>query len=256
VSRVRLIHWNGPEGRECRRRLSALGHEAAFDEIDGPALLRAIRGGQVDAVVIDLSRLPSHGREAAMALRSGKATRHIPLVFADGDPAKVAAIRALLPDATYTSWPRIGPALTKAIARPVAAPVVPPSSIYSGKATVEKLGVKPGMRVAVLNAPPNVESLLAPLPSGVTLTAKASAEADLFLAFVRSRQDLAARLSTLTRWLARQPAWLIWPKTASGVKTDLTGNIVRETGLAAGLVDYKICSVDDTWSGLAFKRRA
>jgi hypothetical protein len=256
VARVRLIHWNGPEGRECRRRLASLGHDAAFDELDGPALLRAIRAGDVDAIVIDLSRLPSHGREAAVAVRSSKSTRHLPIVFADGDPAKVAAIQRLLPDATFTSWPRIGPALAKAIARPVVAPVVPPSSIYSGKPTVEKLGVKPGMRVAVLNAPPNVESLLAPLPAGVTLTAKAGAEADLFLAFVRSRQDLAARLSTLTRSLGRQPAWLIWPKMASGVKTDLTGNIVRETGLAAGLVDYKVCSVDDTWSGLAFKRRA
>lgn len=255
MARVRLIHWNGPEGRECRRRLASLGHEAVFDEPDGPALLRAIRAGGVDAIVIDLSRLPSHGREAAMAIRSSKSTRHLPLVFVDGDPAKVAAIKTLLPDATYTTWPRIGSAVARAIARPVVAPVVPPSSIYSAKPTVEKLGVKAGMRVAVLNAPPNIESLLVPMPAGVTLTAKASAEADLFLAFVRSRQDLAARLSTLTRWLARQPVWLIWPKTASGVESDLTGNIVRETGLAAGLVDYKVCSVDETWSGLAFKRR-
>jgi CheY-like chemotaxis protein len=255
VARVRLIHWNGPDGRECRRRLAALGHEALFDELDGSKLLRAIRAEPVDAVVIDLSRLPSHGREAAMALRRSKSTRHLPLVFVDGDPAKVAAIKAWLPDATYASWPRLGPAVARALARPAKTPVVPPSSVYAGKPTVEKLGVKPGLRVAVLNAPPNIESLLAPLPTGVTLTAKGSAEADLFLGFVRSRQDLDARVITLARLLTRQTAWLIWPKTSSGVRTDLTGNIVRETGLAAGLVDYKVCSLDETWSGLAFKRR-
>lgn len=255
MARVRLIHWNGPEGRACRRRLAALGHEAVFDELDGSALLRAIRAAPADVVVIDLSRLPSHGREAAMALRSAKTTRHIPLVFVDGDPVKVAAIKALLPDAAYAAWPRVGPAIARAIARPVKTPVVPPSSIYAGKPAVEKLGVKSGMRVAILGPPPNVESLLAPLPSGVTLTANAAADADLYLAFVRSRQDLAARVSTLTRLLARQSAWLIWPKTASGVRTDLTGNVVRDAGLVSGLVDYKVCSVDNTWSGLAFKRR-
>jgi hypothetical protein len=111
------------------------------------------------------------------------------------------------------------------------------------------------MRVAVLGGPPDVAALLAPLPAGTTLTARAGTEADLFLVFVRSRQDLAARLGALTRFMARQPAWLIWPKSASGVKTDLTGNVVRDSGLAAGLVDYKVCSIDDTWSGLAFKRR-
>jgi CheY-like chemotaxis protein len=255
MARVRLIHWNGTEGREARRQLLSLGHDAVFEELDGSALQRAIRASGADAIVIDLSRLPSHGREAAMSLRSSKATRHIPIVFADGDPAKVRGIKAVLPDATYTTWPRIGAAIANAIAKPGTAPVVPPHSIYSGKPVVEKLGLKPGLRVAVLGAPPNLESLLHPLPAGVTLTARPSGEADLFLAFVRSQQDLAARLSTLARLLARQSAWLIWPKGASGIRTDLNGNIVRETGLRAGLVDYKVCSVSETWSGLAFKKR-
>lgn len=255
MARIRLIHWNGPEGRERRLQLASLGYDAQFDDLDGPALGRAMRARPPDAFVIDLSRLPSHGREVAMSLRSHKGTRHIPLVFVDGDPAKVAALKGILPDATYTTWGRLKTALPRALVRPVASPVVPPSSIYSGKPTVEKLGVKAGMRVSVLNAPKGLAETLAPLPRGITLTAKSAADADLFLVFIRTQRELAAQLAALGRDVDRQSVWLIWPKTASRVKTDLNGNVVRESGLAAGFVDYKVCSVDDTWSGLAFKRR-
>jgi CheY-like chemotaxis protein len=252
---IRLIHWNGPEGRERRLRLLSLGYDAHFDDLDGPALSRAMRASPPDAFVIDLSRLPSHGREVAMSLRARKDTRHTPLVFVDGDPAKVAALKAILPDAVYTTWGRLKTALPRALARPVASPVVPPSSLYSGKPTVEKLGVKAGMRVSVLNAPAGGAEMLAPLPAGVTLTARPGADTNLFLVFVRNQRELVVQIAVLGRHVDRQTAWLIWPKAASGVKTDLNGNVVRESGLAAGLVDYKVCSVNDIWSGLAFKRR-
>ena len=255
MARIRLIHWNGPEGRERRLRLASLGYDAQFDDLDGPALGRVMRASPPDAFVIDLSRLPSHGREVAMGLRTVKSLRHIPIVFVDGDPAKVAALKTILPDAIYTSWGRLETAVSKALARPVTSPVVPPSSIYSGKPAVDKLGVKPDMRVAVLNGPKGAADLLSPLPSGATLSARPAGDTDLFLVFVRSRYELAAQLAALSRGVERQTVWFIWPKTTSGVKSDLNGNAVRESGLAAGLVDFKVCSVDDTWSGLAFKRR-
>ena len=255
MAHIRLIHWNGPEGRERRRQLAALGYDAQFDDLDGPALGRAMRASPPDAFVIDLSRLPSHGRELAMGLRTVKSLRHIPIVFVDGDPAKVVALKGLLPDATYTTWGRLKTALPRALARPVTSPVVPPSSIYSGKPAVDKLGVKPNMRVAIFNAPKGAAEVLSPLPAGVNLSAKAAPDTALFLVFVRSQHELAAQLATLVRAVDRQTVWFIWPKTASKTKSDLNGNIVRESGLAAGFVDFKVCSVDDTWSGLAFKRR-
>jgi CheY-like chemotaxis protein len=259
MARVRLIHWNGVEGRERSLRLASLGHQAQFDDHEGPGLLRLLRGtlqeDPPDAILIDLSRLPSHGREVALALRMSKDTRHIPIVFVDGDPDKVARLKAILPDATYTSWGRLETALPKAIARPVTDPFVPPSKIYTGRPTVEKLGVKPGMKVCVLGAPKGVAELLAPLPKGATLTAKASPTCELFLIFVRSRRELATQLAAVARDVSKQTAWVIWPKQASGVKSDVNGNVVRETGLASGWVDFKVCSLDDTWSGLAFKRR-
>lgn len=255
MARVRLIHWNGPEGRERQLRLASLGHQVEFDDDDGPGLLRRLRSSVPDVFVIDLSRLPSHGREIAMWLRSTKATRHVPLVFVNGDPEKVGRLKALLPDATYTSWARLKTALPKAVARPPASPVVPPSSIYSGKPTLEKLGVKAGMRVAVVNAPRGLIDRLGPAPARVTFTARPAAGCDLFVAFARIRAELASHLALFAPLVTRQTLWIAWPKKASGVRSDLDGNVVRATGLAAGWVDFKICSVDDTWSALAFKRR-
>jgi hypothetical protein len=191
-----------------------------------------------------------------MALRTYKDTRQTPLIFVDGDPEKVARIKTVLPDATYTTWGRLKTALPRALTRKIAAPVVPPSSIYSGKPVVEKLGVKSGMRVAVLGGPGGFVESLSDVPPDVIFSAKAQAGADLFLVFVRSRRELETQLVAVARVTIGQTAWFAWPKQASGLKTDLNGNIVRESGLATGWVDFKICSIDDTWSGLAFKRRA
>lgn len=256
MARIRLIHWHGVEGRERRARLASFGCQAEFDDLEGTALLRAVRATSPDACVIDLSRLPSHGREVAMTLRRSRATRDIPLVFVGGDPAKVAALQTLLPDATYTSWGRLKAALPRALRRPPSRPIVPPESVYAGKPVATKLGIQPGMRVSLLGAPAGIADTLAPLPPEVTLTAKVGPGCDLFLGFVRSRRELTTHLDAVGRDVTRQPVWCIWPKIASGVRSDLNGNVVREAGLAAGWVDYKVCSIDDTWSALAFKRRA
>jgi hypothetical protein len=255
VARIRLIHWNGPEGRERKQRLVSLGHQAEFDDEDGPSLGRKLRANIPDVYLIDLSRMPSHGREVALSLRSRKDTRPTPIVFVGGDPEKVAKLKRILPDATYTTWGRLVTAIPRAIANQPASPVVPPSSIYSGKPTVEKLGVKAGMRVAMLGAPPGFADTLNELPAKVTFTAKATPDCNLFVVFVRSRRELEAQLAAVSRAAARQTAWFAWPKKASSVKTDLDGNVVRETGISAGWVDFKVCSIDDTWSGLAFKRK-
>lgn len=252
---LRLIHWNGPEGRERQLRLASFGHPVDFDDVGGPALLRLLRAQPPDGVIIDLSRLPSHGREIAMWLRTTRATRHVPLIFVDGEAAKVARLKALLPDATYTTWGRLKTALPRALSRPLRDPVMPPTSHYSGKPTIEKLGIKPGMRVAVLRAPRGVIDALGPPPKGVVWTARASADCDLFLAFSATARELAAHLQAVAPLAARQTLWLMWPKKAAKTASDLDGNLVRITALAAGWVDYKVCAVDATWSGLACKRR-
>lgn len=232
-----------------------MGHEIEFDDTSELGLRRVLRDGLPDAFVIDLSRRPYSGRHVAQWLRSTKWTRMVPIVFVDGEREKVATIKEILPDATYTSWGRIKMALPRAIARPPAAPVVPPSSIYSGRPTAAKMGLKDGMRVALLGAPPGFARVLEPLPKGVKLSAKPDSACDLFITVVRSQRELGAQLVSLARVIDKQVLWMVWPKKASKVASDVNGNVVRETGLASGWVDFKVCSVDDTWSGLAFKRR-
>jgi CheY-like chemotaxis protein len=253
---VRLIHWDEDDGLERRKQLEAFGFEAAFDYVDGQGLtpvLRELRASPPDAVVIDLTRLPSHGREVARALRGSKATRQVPLVFVDGEPEKLKTTKALLPDATYTTWGRAKTAINKAIATPVKDPINP-GDLMSGRPVVAKLGVKPGFKIALLASPKGFADTLKPLPAKVKFTARPEADADMFIGFCRSGRELQAHLLSISR-ANRQTLWLAWPKKASGVKSDVDGNVVRTTGLGAGWVDFKVCSIDDTWSGLAFKRR-
>lgn len=250
---VRLAHWDEGEGRERQRQLEALGFDVRFDAGDSLFVTRQIKAGPPDAVVIDLSRRPSSGREVAHAVRATKATRHLPIVFVDGEPEKVRKTKQFIPDATFTTWARIKTALPKAMANPPRDPVVPDHN-WTGKPTTAKLGVKSGFKVALLGAPKGIADALKPWPATVTLTARPEPDADLYLCFAKSSPELQAHLLSM-RVAARQTLWLAWPKKASGVKSELDGNLVREAGLRAGWVDFKVCAIDATWSGLAFKRR-
>ena len=251
---VRLIHFDEDQGLERRKQLEAFGFDAAFDFGDGLFMARQIKASPPDAVVIDLSRVPSHGREVALSVRSTKATRQIPIVFVDGEREKVEKTRQFIPDATFTTWGRIKTALPKAIAKPVKDPVVPDHNAAWGRSTVEKLGVKPAFKVALLGSPKGFADTLKPWPAKVKFTARPEADADIYICFAKSSPELQAHLLA-TRDADRQTLWLAWPKKASGIKSELDGNIVRETGLRAGWVDFKVCALDATWSGLAFKKR-
>lgn len=254
--RVHLVSWDPVDARARQRALEALGHTATWlDGTTGTPLMRALRASDADVFLIDLGRRPSHGREVAMALRSSPATRHRPLVFAGGDDEATARMRGLLPDATYTTWGRLKTALPKALTAAPSAPVVPPDRLFSGRTLAQKLGLAAGETVAVMGAPPGFADLLGALPAGTRLSARAEASCDRLIWFVRSRRELQTALGRLGTLVTTQVAWLAWPKAASGMTTDLNGNDVRESGLAVGLVDFKVCSIDPTWSGLAFKRR-
>jgi len=133
--------------------------------------------------------------------------------------------------------------------------VPPPSPTdpagYSGTPLVRKLGFKPGMRVHYAAAPGGFDELLGDLPDGVRVLARPAAGLDLAMLFVRERSELERRLPGLQAKL--QPAgmiWVAWPKRASKVPTDMTEDVVRDVALPRGLVDVKVCAIDETWSGL------
>ena len=125
---------------------------------------------------------------------------------------------------------------------------------YSGTPLPKKLGIKPGARLALVGAPGDfLESTLAPLPDEVEVRARARGPLDTIIFFTRSRAELDRRCGPLAG--ALDPAgslWIAWPKRASGVPTDLTEDTLREVILPQGLVDTKVCAIDDTWSGLRF----
>ena len=123
---------------------------------------------------------------------------------------------------------------------------------YSGTPLVRKLGIKPGHRLGLLGAPDGFDATLGELPAGVQVRRRLGGPPfDVIVAFFERRDAYERRLTALVR--ALDPAgglWIAWPKRASGVTTDVTENVVRDLGLAAGLVDNKVCAVDQVWSGL------
>ena len=138
------------------------------------------------------------------------------------------------------------------------ATIVPASALagYSGTPLPRKLGIKPDTVVALLGAPEGFEAVLQPLPEDVRFKHSARGAANLILLFVKSRAEMQRRFPAAARCLADGGGlWIAWPKKASGVATDLTQATVRSFGLGAAFVDYKICAIDETWSGLLFARR-
>jgi len=128
---------------------------------------------------------------------------------------------------------------------------------YSGTPLAKKLGFKEGFRAGLVNPPSGFEKDLDPLPNDVEIVVgQLPKQLDLIILFTDSQRTLKKEFPNLARKLARNGMlWIAWPKKASGVATDLSDNDVREIGLDAGLVDVKVCAVNDIWSGLKFVYR-
>lgn len=127
---------------------------------------------------------------------------------------------------------------------------------YSGTPLVKKLGIKPGTTLALIGAPDGFEKLLKGLSKDVKVVRGGSSVAELVIWWPASLNDMESRIRAVDKRIAEGGSiWIAWAKKASGVKTDLSDNHVRETGLANGLVDYKVCAISDIWSGLKFARR-
>ena len=126
---------------------------------------------------------------------------------------------------------------------------------YSGKPLAQKLGVKPGATVVLIDAPEGAEGLLGPLPEGVTLRRGNRGRREMTLWFVTERAAFERRLESVAAAVGEGTLWMAWPKRSSGVETDVTEDTIREVVLPRGLVDTKVCAIDETWSGLRLTRR-
>ncbi len=122
---------------------------------------------------------------------------------------------------------------------------------YSGTPLAKKLGIDVGSRIYLSDAPKNYLTLVAPLPEGIRVVRKIDGETDIVHIFSTERAHLAAALrATLKRIKPDGTIWVSWPKKSSKVSTDITENTIREVALPIGLVDIKVCAVDEVWSGL------
>ncbi len=122
---------------------------------------------------------------------------------------------------------------------------------YSGTPLAKKLGIAAGSRVKTWSPPPHYGELLAPIPDNVSISSRLRVPVDLWHLFVTSRAQLSRRIEQcMTEIRPAGMIWVSWPKRASGVLTDVTEDVIREVALPLGLVDVKVCAVDETWSGL------
>lgn len=257
MPRVRLLHWNAQEAARHIEILRAAGYRVEYDQEFRPALMKDWRASPPDAFVIDLSRLPSHGREIAIALRQSPRTRVIPIVFCDGLKEKVSSIRSILPDAAYCEVPKLVDTLQTALQERPAAPVKPVAMMdrYEGRTAAQKLGIAQGSRVALVDAPSNALKVLGALPSGVEIVEEWTPAVSVMLCFLHDPQSLGATLSEIRDRAVSSKLWLLWRKGGKAARGDVTERLVRESALDLGLVDYKVCSVDPTWTAMLFAKK-
>ena len=254
MPRVRIVHWKAPEAGPLIEACRACGFEVEYDDVRFGALAKMIRAKPPDALVIDLTGLPSHGRDSAIYLRRTKYARHIPLIFVNGAAEKVEAIRQQLPDATFCTTKQICARVKSACAKGVKDPVLPPGAMdrYGSRTVAQKLGIKEGSRVALIDPPRDYAAALGELPEDVELIEDPDSVHTVTLWFVRDPRAYQAGLRRMSAIADRTKLWVVWKKGPTSILRD---NLVRETAIEAGLVDYKICAVNEQWSAMAFARR-
>ncbi len=242
--RVVVVHYDLAEAVTLADRLRRDGLDAEPCRCLGTKVISRLRSDPPDVVVIDLMRMPSYGRAIGATLRETKSTRSIPLVFLEGDPEKTARVRETLPDAVFAPLDRLAAATKRAVRTAPAEPVVPDRTVPVAK----KLRIGKGDAVSLIGAPAGFEAHL----PGASL--QRSADSAIVLLFVKSSAALGRELPKLA---ARPPRalWVLWPKRASKTVADLSLPRIHDACGPLGLVAYKTCSVDETWSAAAVSRR-
>ena len=255
---IRLIHWNQTQAKQKAQILQSAGYTVNYEPLT-PQKLKELKNNLPDAIVIDLTRLPMQGRDVAITIRHNKATRNVPIVLVEGDPQKLARIKTQLPDATYSDYSQIQTTLKQTLTHPPKVTVVPTSIFEQYKDTplAKKLCIKPDTTIALISPPADFIETIGKLPKGTTITRTINEKPDIIIWFTKTWKNLETDITKIATSLTpTAKLWIAWPKKhATENATDLTQATVRKTGLAHGLVDYKICAINKTWSALLFTKR-
>jgi len=248
---VSLVHWKAEEAQSLIDLMESAGYAVHYAGDQKGMRMSELRELDPVAAVIDLTRMPSYGRYWAAEVRSSRSLKHLPLVFVDGDAQRVERCRAALPDATFTSRDELTEILERVM--PVADPVTPARMMASTRPTAEKLGIKANACVAVFDAPRGYAKVIGALPSGASFEEEPAEVLPVTLWFVREPDVYLAGLREMKKRAAKSKLWVLYPKQKKGKASGgITQFVVRDAALKVGLVDYKICSVDETWTGMAF----
>ncbi len=256
---IRLICWDAQLARTHAAGLQAAGFSVDSSPFTPSRIIGAIKGNPPAAIVIDLDRLPSHGRAVASVLGSSASTRSIPLAFAGGAEEKAAVAREQFPSAILTPWNKAAAALRKALKNPpAAAPLKTPHPMqrYAAAPLARKLGLPDSAPCALIHAPEGFEETLDGLPVEFEFQSRIAPDTKLAIWFVRTAGEMALAIERAALRLPQgASAWMVFPKQSGRIACDFTANHVRRTALDSGLVDYKICAVDRDWTGMKFARR-
>ena len=258
MTKIHLIHWQKVESEKYAFELKRAGHDVDNTLPSNAQFFKSIRANPPDVMVIDLSRLPSQGRDLAINLRSQKSTQKIPLIFVEGDPQKIVEIQQIIPDALYTQWESIVSALEQVILNPPQ--TKKQDSVFAAYANtplLKKLTIQQNMRICLINPPVDFVTQLGVLPENVVFLYEVDTACQLIIWFVDQTADLDSSLPEIANICQKTKSrlWICWRKKSKATVAGVTQNLVREKSLANGLVDYKICSIDSIWSGLLFRWR-
>jgi CheY-like chemotaxis protein len=244
--RVVVVHYEAAEAAALADRLRRDGIAAEPYTALGTRGFGELAAAPPDAILIDLMRMPSYGRAMGGMLRRTNRTRAIPIVFLEGDQEKTARVRELLPDAGFASLQRLAPALKRAVRSAPAKPIVPESrEVPAG----EKLRIPEGATVSLIGAPEGFEAAL----GGAKVSR--SRDGQIVLLFARTAAAIGRELPALAKILPGRRLWVLWPKRTSRAAGDLSLPRIHDACAPLGLVAYKTCSVDATWSAAAVSRR-
>ena len=242
---LRLICWKEADAACHAAELRHAGYRVIADPLKNPGgAVRYFRELNPDAVVIDLDRLPSHGRELGMSLRASKSTCHLPLIFVGGVAEKIEPIRAAIPGAIFTAWDDVVAAVERAMAQPLEPRLTSRELAKpSGPGSLErKLDIKPQTHFAIVALSGDaswLSELLAFIPDGAVAQRRIDPSTTLALLVVSTRRDVAQAFLLARRALPTDASfWIIHPKQTSPLALDFNQDDVREAGLAHGFVDY------------------
>lgn len=255
MSRVRLIHWNAEEAEPLLALLKRAGHTVDYDAKFTSKMFKEIRTSPPDAMVIDLTRMPSHGRYVAFSMRQSPKTRQVPVVLVDGDPDKVAITKRQVPDMFFTTRAKLLTAIKAAQKQRVANPIAPGRLFsYHTRTAAQKMGIGKNARVGVIDGPRDYERVIGEVEEGVEFVEGARPDCTMLIWFVTDPDtflEMLPRMRALMSKIARMRLWVLWKKGGTTRSGAVTQPLIREAGQEFGMVDYKICAVDKNWSGIA-----